>query len=111
MLPSPAGQQIPMTTPGMQGEVSPESMGKTASSAVEGPPDAKTGHFRNDWEHRGTKSVKPCTGKPFELSNESDWKVKKEIPDYYSSGGDGREGPAPGGASSAPMALLRITYQ
>jgi hypothetical protein len=29
-----------MTTPGMQGEVSPESMGKTASSAVEGPPDA-----------------------------------------------------------------------
>ena len=45
-------------------------MGKTAASAVEGPPDAKTGHFRNDWEHRGTKSVGPCIRKPFELSNE-----------------------------------------
>jgi hypothetical protein len=30
-----------MTTPGTQGEVSPGSLGKTASSAVEGPPDAK----------------------------------------------------------------------
>ncbi len=30
-----------MTMPGMQGEVSPESMGKTASSAVGSPPDAK----------------------------------------------------------------------
>ena len=30
-----------MTTPGLQGEVSPESMGKTAFSAVGGPSDAK----------------------------------------------------------------------
>ena len=30
-----------MTTPETQGEVSPESMGETASSAVGGPPDAK----------------------------------------------------------------------
>ena len=47
-----------MTTPGMQGEVSPESMGKTASSAVEGPARRETGHFRNYWEHCGTKSAK-----------------------------------------------------
>jgi hypothetical protein len=47
-----------MTTPGMQGEVSPESMGKTASSAVGEPTRRETGHFRNDWEHCGTKSAK-----------------------------------------------------
>jgi len=47
-----------MTTPGMQGEVSPESMGKTASSAVGEPAQRETGHFRNYWEHCGTKSAK-----------------------------------------------------
>ena len=36
-----------MTTPGMQGEVSPESMGKTVSSAVGEPAQRETGHFRN----------------------------------------------------------------
>jgi hypothetical protein len=30
-----------MTTPGTEGEVSPESLGKTASSAVGSPPGAK----------------------------------------------------------------------
>jgi hypothetical protein len=30
-----------MTTPETQGEVSPELLGKTASSAVRSPPDAK----------------------------------------------------------------------
>jgi hypothetical protein len=47
-----------MTTPGMQGEVSPESMGKTASSTVGEPAQRETGHFRNYWEHCGTKSAK-----------------------------------------------------
>ncbi len=49
MLPSPAGQseckaeQISMTTPGMQREVSSGSMGKTASSAVGEPVQRETG--------------------------------------------------------------------
>ncbi len=30
-----------MTAPGTQGEVSPESLGKTASSPIGSPPDAK----------------------------------------------------------------------
>ena len=47
-----------MTTPGMQGEVSPKSMGKTASSAVVGRIRRETGPFRRRWEHRGRKSVK-----------------------------------------------------
>ena len=47
-----------MTTPGTQGEVSPESMGKTASSAVGSPPRRKTGLSPHYWEHCGTKSAK-----------------------------------------------------
>ena len=47
-----------MTTLGAQGEVSPESMGKTASSAVGSPPDAKAVFPRNTWEHCGPKSAK-----------------------------------------------------
>jgi hypothetical protein len=47
-----------MTTPGTQGEVSPESMGKTASLAVGKPARRETGHFRNYWEHCGIKSAK-----------------------------------------------------
>src|SRR5271170_1640854 len=42
----------------MQEEVSPESMGKPASSAVGEPAQRETGHFRNYWEHCGTKSAK-----------------------------------------------------
>ena len=34
-----------MTTPGMQGEVSPESMKKAASSAVGSPPDGSLDRF------------------------------------------------------------------
>jgi len=51
-----------MTTPETQGEESPESTGKTASSAVGGPPDAKLvapavlGTL-------GTKSAKTCPRK------------------------------------------------
>ena len=45
-----------MTTPGMQGEVSPESMGKTASSAVGRPPDAKPA------PPRITGTLRPNTG-------------------------------------------------
>ena len=67
--------------PGTQGEVSLKSMGKTASSAVGNPPDAKPGHPRTTGNTADQNRLTPCTGKPFELSNESSWKVKKEIPD------------------------------
>jgi hypothetical protein len=50
-----------MMTPGTEGEVSPESMGKTASSAVGGPPDAKPGPSRttgNSADQYRPKSLK-----------------------------------------------------
>ena len=36
--------------------------------------------FRRRWEHCGPNRLKPCTGKPFELYNELESEVKKEIP-------------------------------
>src|SRR5215471_14227656 len=42
----------------MQGEVSPESMGKTAPSAVGSPPDVKPATSATTWEHCRTKSAK-----------------------------------------------------
>jgi hypothetical protein len=39
-----------MTTPDMQAEVSPKSIGKTASSAVGSPPDAKLATSRRRWD-------------------------------------------------------------
>ena len=59
-----------MTTPGTQGEVSPESMGKTASSAVGSPPDAKPASPCTAGNTADQNRLKPCKGKPFNLSNE-----------------------------------------
>ncbi len=66
-----------MTTPGMQGEVLPESMGKTASSAVESPPDAKpvTSAITRNTEDQNR--LKPCSGKPFDLWNELELESQK----------------------------------
>ena len=58
-----------MTTPGTEGEVSPESLGKTASSAV--------------GSHCGPKSAKPCKGKPFDLSSELESVLQKGNPGRY----------------------------
>ncbi len=69
-----------MTTPGTQGELSPESMGKTASSAVGSPPDAKPASHCTTGNIADQNRLKPYKGKPFELSNEFKLKVKKEIP-------------------------------
>jgi hypothetical protein len=69
-----------MTTPGTQGELSPESMGKTASSAVGSPPDAKPAPHCTTGNTADQNRLKPYKGKPFELSNELKLKVKKEIP-------------------------------
>ncbi len=54
-----------MMAPGTQGEVSPKSIGKTASSAVGNPLDAKLATSATTAEQN---RLKPCTGKPFELS-------------------------------------------
>ena len=56
-----------MTTPGTQGEVSPESMGKTAFSAVGSPSDAKPAPTRTTGNTAEQNRLKPCTGKPFDL--------------------------------------------
>jgi hypothetical protein len=56
-----------MTTPGMQGEVAAESMGKTASSAVVGPPDAKPATSATAGNTAEQNRLKPCTGKPVDL--------------------------------------------
>jgi hypothetical protein len=69
-----------MTTPGMRGEVSPESMGKTAFSAAEGSSDAKPGHFRNYWEHCGTKSVKALHSKAVRAIEEGGIQSQKGNP-------------------------------
>src|ERR1700730_14990548 len=54
-----------MTAPGAQGEVSPESMGKTASSADGSPPDAKPASPRTTGNHAEQNRLNPCRGKPF----------------------------------------------
>jgi hypothetical protein len=69
-----------MTAPRTQGEVSPESMGKTASSAVGSPPDAKPASPCTPGNHAEQNRLKPCRGKPFDLWKQLKSKVKKEIP-------------------------------
>ena len=66
-----------MTMPGMQGEVSPESMGKTASSVVGSPPNAKPASPCTTGNTADQNRLKPCTGKPFELSNELELESQK----------------------------------
>jgi hypothetical protein len=56
-----------MTMPETQGEVSPESMGKTASSAVGSPPDAKPAPPRTTGNTAEQNRLKPCRGKLFDL--------------------------------------------
>ena len=56
-----------MTAPVTQGEVSSESMGKTASSAVGSRPDAKPASPRTPGNHAEQNRLKPCRGKPFDL--------------------------------------------
>jgi len=65
-----------MTTPGMQGEVSPESMGKCIISRRRSA-RRETGHFRNYWNTAKQNRLKPCTGKPFELTNELELESQK----------------------------------
>lgn len=66
-----------MRTPEMQGEVSPGSIGKTASSAVEGPPDAKPATSATTGNTADQNRLKPCRGKPFDLRIELKFESQK----------------------------------
>ena len=72
-----------MMAPGTQGEVSPKSIGKTASSAVGNPPDAKPATSATTGNTAEQNRLKPCTGKPFELSNELELDSQKGNPGSY----------------------------
>ena len=65
---------------GMQGEVSPESMGKTASSADGESAQRESGHFRNYWKHCGTKSAKALHRKAVQVIERAGMKSQKGIP-------------------------------
>jgi hypothetical protein len=54
--------------------------GENASSAVGGPPDAKPATSTTTWERRGRSRLKPCPGKPFELSNGLEFESQKGNP-------------------------------
>jgi hypothetical protein len=82
-----------MTTPGMQGEVSRESMGKTASSAVGEPAQRETGHFRTTGKTAEQNRLQPCTGKPFELANELELDSQKGNPGSYAMQPNHSRGP------------------
>jgi hypothetical protein len=71
-----------MTTPETQGKVSPESMRKTASSAVKTPAAAKPAAPCITGNHAERNRLKPCTGAPVDVRNELKFEVKKEIPVY-----------------------------
>jgi hypothetical protein len=66
-----------MMAPGTQGEVSPESMAKTASSAVGSPPDAKPTSPRTTGNNAKQNQLKPCRGKPFDLWKELKFESQK----------------------------------
>ncbi len=66
-----------MMVPGTQGEVSPESMAKTASSAVGSPPDAKPTSPRTTWNNAKQNQLKPCRGRPFDLWKELKFESQK----------------------------------
>jgi hypothetical protein len=52
---------------GDAGEVSLESIAKTASSAVGSPPDAKPTSARTTGNNAKQNQLKACRGKPFDL--------------------------------------------
>lgn len=66
-----------MTTPGMQGEVSPESMGKTAFAAAEGSSDAKPTPTHTTGKTVEQRPLNPCQGKPFDLCRELKFESQK----------------------------------
>ena len=66
-----------MTTLRAEGEVSAESMGKTASSAVRSPPYAKPGPPRTTGNTADQNRQQPCREEPFDLWNELELESQK----------------------------------
>ena len=66
-----------MTTPGTQGEVSPESICKAASSAVGSPPNAKPASPCTTGNNTAQNRLNPCRGKPFDLCRELKFESQK----------------------------------
>jgi len=71
-----------MTTPGMQGEVSPESMGKTHHQPSEARPTRNRPLPQLLGNTAEQSRLKPCTGKPFELPNKLELESQKGNPGY-----------------------------
>jgi hypothetical protein len=69
-----------MTTPGMQGEVSPESMGKMHHQPSEARPTRNPPLPQLLGNTAEQSRLKACTGKPFELSNELELESQKGNP-------------------------------
>jgi hypothetical protein len=70
-----------MATPGMQGEVSPESTGKNSLFSRREPARREAGLPRTTGNTTDQNQLKPCTGKPFELSNKLELESQKGNPD------------------------------
>jgi hypothetical protein len=69
-----------MTTPGMQGEVSLESMGKMHHQPSEARPPRNPPLPQLLGNTAEQSRLEPCTGKPFELPNELELESQKGNP-------------------------------
>jgi hypothetical protein len=71
-----------MTTPGMQGEVSPESMRETGLQPSKARPTRNRPLPQLLGDTAEQSRLKPCRGKPFELPNELELESQKGNPGY-----------------------------
>ncbi len=66
-----------MTTPGTQGEVSPESNEENSMFSRREPPRRETGLSPHYWNHAEQNRLKPCRGEPFDLWKEIKFESQK----------------------------------
>jgi hypothetical protein len=66
-----------MTTPGTQGEVSPESNEENSIFSRREPPRRETGLSPHYWNHAEHNRLKPCRGEPFDLWKEFKFESQK----------------------------------
>jgi hypothetical protein len=69
-----------MTTPGMQGEVSPESMRETGLQPSKARPTRNRPLSQLLGDTAEQSRLKPCRGSRSSYQTSWNWKVKKEIP-------------------------------
>ena len=72
-----------MTTPGMQGEVSPESMRETGLQPSKARPTRNRPLPQLLGDTAEQSRLKPCRGKPFELPNELELESQKGNPGLF----------------------------